>query len=324
MMRGRMPAAVAQRIGFLLAGNVLLLLAIGLLLKEGASFTLVLRRIGPDLAPILLASLGMSAVVFTGAIDLSIASIIAVAATTFGILVHHQAPPWLCWFGCVLTGWTLSMLNGELVRRLRIPAIIVTLGGLALYRGLALILADLAIPNFGGNISVQNETYHVPGKIYAGWILLLMLGAALFWEAFARTPRQWLALGSSDEACRLLGLSPARIAQSAFLVSGFFLGMASLLYVTRLQAIEPSRIALGFELQVIGAVVLGGTNIFGGEGSFIGTVLGALFLYLISQVLTYAGASPYAQDAIAGAIIVVVIATDCALHRPRKMLEELA
>jgi ribose/xylose/arabinose/galactoside ABC-type transport system permease subunit len=136
-------------------------------------------------------------------------------------------------------------------------------------------------------------------------------------------PRRWLALGSSEEACTLMGLRPERILQSAFAVSGLFLGLGSLLYVTRVQAIEPSRIALGFELQVIGAVVLGGANIFGGEGSYGGTILGAFFLYLISQVLTYAGASPYSQEAIAGAVIVLVIGMDCALHRRRKLIEEL-
>lgn len=324
MIGGRMPLSVARRIGFLIAGNLILLLVIRGLLKEGASFSLVLVRTGPDLAPVVLASLGMTAIILTGAIDLSIASIIAVAGTVFGILVHHQAPPLLAYAGCVTAALLLSLLNGEMVRRLGIPAIIVTLAGLALYRGVALIVADLAIPNFSGNISVQDEAYHWPGKVYAGWILLAALGLSLTWEWTARTPRHWLALGSSEEACRLVGLSPDRIRQSAFLAGGLLLGVAALVYVTRIQAIEPSRIALGFELQVIGAVVLGGTNIFGGEGSFLGTVLGALFLYLITQVLTYAGASPYSQDAIAGAIIVLVIGADCALHRSRKLLEEVA
>jgi ribose/xylose/arabinose/galactoside ABC-type transport system permease subunit len=82
--------------------------------------------------------------------------------------------------------------------------------------------------------------------------------------------------------------------------------------------------ALGFELQVIAAVILGGTNIFGGEGCYLGTLLGAVFLYLISQVLVYAGANAYLQDAITGAIILIIIGTDCALHRPAKLMEELA
>jgi len=309
---------------FLLLGNFLLLLTIGMLLKEGASFTEVLRRTGPDVAPIVLAGLGMAAIVFTGAIDISIASIIAVAGTVFGILVKRGAPPSVCYAACWLTAWGLSLFNGWLVRVSRIPAIVITLAGLAFYRGLGLILADICIPNFSGNISIPDDAYHGPGKLYAGWILLLVLVAASCWETFGRTPRRWLALGSSEEACLLSGLQPARILQSAFCAGGLFLGLAALIYVTRIQAIEPSRLALGFELQVIGAVVLGGTNIFGGEGSFAGTVLGGLFLYFISQLLVYAGVNPYFQEAITGAVIISVIGLDCGLHRRRKLLEELA
>ncbi len=80
---------------------------------------------------------------------------------------------------------------------------------------------------------------------------------------------------------------------------------------------------MGFELSVIGAVVLGGTNIFGGEGTMLGTVLGALFLYLIGQAMLYAGVSEYWRTAIEGAVIVAVIGFDCALHRRQKMLDEL-
>jgi ribose/xylose/arabinose/galactoside ABC-type transport system permease subunit len=204
------------------------------------------------------------------------------------------------------------------------PAIIITLAGLALYRGLALILADLAIPNFGGSLNIQHESYHAPGKQFASAILLATLVGAFVWEWFASTPRRWLALGSSEEACRLAGLDPRSIRQSAFVVGGLFLGIAALIYVTQIQFIEPARLALGFELQVIGAVILGGTNIFGGEGSYAGTALGALFLYFTAQWMTYAGISPYFQEAITGALIIGVIGMDCALHRNRKRLEELA
>jgi ribose/xylose/arabinose/galactoside ABC-type transport system permease subunit len=324
MTHGRLSPSLRQRLIFLLAGNALLLLAIGALLKAGGSFALVLTRAGPEVAPVVLAGLGMTALIFTGAIDLSIASMIVVAGTVFGILVERGHSPSLCFAACGFTACALSLLNGWLVRGLRVPVIIVTLAGLTIYRGLAHILADVAIPNFGGNITVHAEAYHTPGKVLAGWILFATLAAALAWEHFAKAPRRWLALGSSEEACRLLGLNPGRILQSAFLANGVFLGLAALLYVTRVQVIEPARMALGFELQVIGAVVLGGTNIFGGEGSFLGTVLGAFFLYFVSQVLVYANVSAYFQDAIAGAIIVGVIGLDCLLHRKRKLLEELA
>jgi simple sugar transport system permease protein len=324
MMHGRLSRSLFQRIIFLFAGNLFMLLAIAALLQEGSSFADVLRQSGPNVAPVVLAGLGMTGVIFAGAIDLSIASIIAVAGTVFGVLVQWRVAPWICFAACFSVAWSLAVANGWLVRGLNIPAIIVTLAGLPLYRGLALVVADLGIPGFGGNISVPDEPYHAPGKLFAGAILSIALGGALAWETFSKTPRRWLALGSSEEACRLLGLRPGRILQSAFCVGGIFLGLAALLVVTRVQAIEPSRIALGFELQVIGAVVLGGTNIFGGEGSYSGTALGAFFLYFITQWLTYAGVNPYFQDAITGAIIIAVIGLDCVLHRKRRLVEELA
>ena len=324
MTHGRLARSLRQRLLFLLAGNVLLLAGIALTIKQGGSFSEVLTRCGPNVAPVILAGLGLTGIIYAGAIDLSIASIIVVAGTVFGVLVHRQVPPLPCFVACAATAWGLSAFNGWLVRRLSVPAIIVTLAGLALYRGLALILADTAIPNFGGSLSVPDESYHTPGKAHAGGILLAALVAAFVWEWFARTPRRWLALGSSEEACRLAGLDPRAILQSAFSVGGMFLGLAAVIYVTQIQFIEPARMALGFELQVIGAVILGGTNIFGGEGSYAGTVLGALFLYFTAQWMTYAGISPYFQEAITGALIITVIGTDCALHRRRKLLEELA
>jgi ribose/xylose/arabinose/galactoside ABC-type transport system permease subunit len=324
MTHGRLSPFLRQRLLFLLAGNVALLAAIAVTMKQGGSFAEVLARCGPNVAPVVLAGLGLTGIIYTGAIDLSIASIIVIAGTVFGILVHRQWPPLPCFAACAVAAWGLSAWNGFLVRRLNMPAIIITLAGLALYRGFALILADVAIPNFGGNLDVPQESYHAPGKTFAGWILLVALIGALVWEWFARTPRRWLALGSSEEACRLAGLDPRAILQSAFNVGGIFLGLAALIYVTQIQFIEPARMAIGFELQVIGAVILGGTNIFGGEGSYAGTALGALFLYFTSQWMTYAGISPYFQDAITGALIIAVIGMDCALHRRRKLLEELA
>jgi ribose/xylose/arabinose/galactoside ABC-type transport system permease subunit len=324
MTHGRLSPFLRQRLIYLLAGNISLLVAIAVTMKQGGSFGEVLARSGPNVAPVVLAGIGLTGIICAGAIDLSIASIIVVAGTVFGILVHRQWPPLPCFAACALTAWGLSAWNGFLVRRLNMPAIIITLAGLALYRGVALILADVAIPNFGGSLDVPQEAYHAPGKHFAGWILLGALAGALVWEWFGRMPRHWLALGSSEEACRLAGLDGRAILQSAFNVGGIFLGLAALLYVTQIQFIEPARMALGFELQVIGAIILGGTNIFGGEGSYAGTTLGAFFLYFTSQWMTYAGISPYFQEAITGALIIAVIGMDCALHRRRKLLEELA
>ena len=319
-----MGRSVRRRIAFLIASNLILLIVIFAFLKEGSSLTSILSRIAPDIAPAALAGFALTGIIFTGAIDLSIASMIALAATLFACVASRGFSPVFSFAVCATSAWLLMSVNGLLVTRLKMPAIIVTLAGLPLYRGLALIIADAFIPNFSGNISVQNEMYHAPGKLYGGWILLFAAILAMLWEAYGKHPRLWLALGNSPEACNFMGLQPQKILSSSFLLGGLFFAAAAVVYATRVQAVEPARMALGFELQVIAAVILGGTNIFGGEGSYFGTLLGVLFLYLISQVLIYAGASAYLQDALTGAIILIIIGVDCALHRPAKRMEELA
>ena len=319
-----MGKSVRRRLVFLAAGNLVLLIVIFAFLKEGSSFREVLARIGPDIAPVALAGFALTGIIYTGAIDLSIASMLVLAGTVFGCVVNRGMPPAPAFLICLGVAWGLMSLNGVLVSRLNMPAIIVTLAGLPLYRGVALIVADAFVPNFSGNISVLADAHHVPGKYYGGTILLVGTIAALVFEGFSKKPRLWLALGNSAEACNLMGLQPRRILSSAFMIGGIFFAAATLVYVTRVQSVEPARMALGFELQVIAAVILGGTNIFGGEGSYLGTLLGALFLYLISQVLIYAEANVYLQDALTGAIILLIIGVDCALHRKTKLMEELA
>jgi rhamnose transport system permease protein len=308
----------------LLAGNFLLLLSIRLLLKHGSSFPEFLGRILPDIAPVVLAGYALTGIIFTGAIDLSIASALALAGTAFGCAVQRGAGPLTAFFLCAGAAWAIMTLNGWLAARLQIPALILTLAGLPFYRGAALILAELAVPNFSGNISILGAAYHTPGRQFAAIVLVVGTLAALLAEAGARHPRLWMALGTSPEACHLMGLTPRKILSSAFLFGGFWFALATLVFVTRVQEIEPARLGLGFELQVIAAVILGGANIFGGAGSYLGALLGTLFLYLITQLLVYAGANAYLQDALTGAIILLIIGADCALHRGANLLEELA
>jgi ribose/xylose/arabinose/galactoside ABC-type transport system permease subunit len=319
-----MSKSLRQRLMFLIVANAACLAAIYGLLREGSSFSLVLRRAGSEVAPVMLAGLGLTSVIVCGAIDLSIGSILAVSGTLFACLAFRGVAPLWCWLACFGLCGGLSLVNGYAVRWLKLPAIIITLGGLAIYRGLALILASLAASGLGESLAVQDEAYHAPGKRYAGWILLLGIVSAVIWERCGKRPRLWRAIGCSREVCRLNGVDPGRILQSAFFVQGIYLGLASLVYVTRLQVIEPARLGRHFELDVIGAIVLGGTNIFGGEGSVWGTILGASLLYEIGELLVYAGVNPYYQDVIRGGLILLVIGIDCALHRSHKMLEELA
>jgi ribose/xylose/arabinose/galactoside ABC-type transport system permease subunit len=325
ILLSRYPKSLRRRIAFLIVGD-LLLLAFVLSFAARNPESSVLREatsIANNAAPVLLAGIGLTGIVYTGAIDLSIGAILAVAGTVFGICYTNGLGPLPSFAACFLTALMLSMFNGGVVRLLKIPAIIVTLAGLTFYRGMALILADSVVEDFGGQFSILNEAYRTPGRDYAGTILVIAVIAALAWELTGRLPRTWLAMGNSETACRLKGLEPGNILTSAFAAGGCFLGLAAVTFVTNLQTIEPSRIARNFELDVIGGVVLGGTNIFGGEGSFLGTLLGGLFLYLVGQTMIYAGVSEYWRIAVQGAVILTVIGIDCLLHKKHKRLGEL-
>jgi len=175
-----MTRGVRRRLAFLLGGSLLLLLAIRLLLKQGSSFSDVILRSAPDIAPVALAGFALTGIIFTGAIDLSVASALALAGTIFGAVVQQGVPPLPAFGACVGFAWLIMAANGWVVSRTRIPAIILTLAGLPFYRGLALILADVTVPNFSGNISVVPEAYHLPGKQLAGLFLLAgTIGAIL-------------------------------------------------------------------------------------------------------------------------------------------------
>lgn len=321
----RYAPALRNRLLFLVIANMLMLAFIFAATQRhpDASFSDELSRLGPNIAPLLLAGFGLTGIVMTGAIDLSIGAMVAMSGTVLGILFYHGAPPIICFAGCLVTSVLLSITNGLLVQWLRIPAIIITLAGLTAYRGLALVVADITIGGFTGHIAISGDAYQSPGKLYAGWIGGLGLLVAITWELCGKTTRTWLALGNSPVACRLRGLSDRRILMSAFAVGGVFHGLAALTDVTNSMSIEPNRLALGFELEVIAALVLGGTNIFGGEGSYAGTALGGLFLYLVSQTMLYAGVGESWRTAVEGALIIAVIGFDCVVHRRRKSLEEL-
>ena len=317
--------ALRRRLAFLLVGNLLVLLFIGIstMQTEGASFRDELARAGRELAPTVLAGMALTAIIFTGAIDISIGAVMVMAGTVFGILSVHDFGPPVCFLACLLTALVLVSLNGLLIELLRVPAIIFTLAGLTFYRGLALLSGRWTIDNFSGQIAILDEAYKSPGKHYGGWILLIAVVLVAFWEWFGRLPRLWLARGSSAAACELHGLRPSRITQSAFVAGGALLSLAALTDVTNRLTIEPARMLIGFELRAIGGVVLGGTNIFGGEGSFLGTVLGVTFLYWVEQGLIYADISEYWRTAIHGAVLLTIIGLDCALHRRQHRLEEL-
>jgi len=276
------------------------------------------EQIIQSIAIIAIVAVGETLVILTRNVDLSVGSVVGLSAFACADLLkqHHDLNLWLVFlFGCLL-GAALGAINGLLISFARIPAIVVTLGTLNIYRGI-----DFAIAQ-----GKQVNAYDVPDSflsIAAGHILgipLLIIAAAVivviagYLLRFSRQGRQIYAIGSNPDAAQIVGIRKDRIVFSAFLLSGLLSGFAGVLWASRFALVD-SRAASGLELLVIAAVVVGGVNISGGVGSVLGAMLGAIILGTIQSGLEILRFSPFWLQAIYGAAILVAVTLDALITR---------
>jgi rhamnose transport system permease protein len=217
-------------------------------------------------------------------------------------------------------GAGLGIVNGLLVTVGRIPAIIATLGTLFVYRGATFLL--------GQHTTVSGQVYSeelttsftdlatgsilgIPTLIFFALIVAIIFSYVLRYTRFGR---RIYAVGSNPDAAVLAGIKASRTTLLVFLLSGALAGLASVLYASRFANITTTE-GTGFELQVIAAVVIGGTNIFGGSGRILGTVLGALLLGIIGDYLAISGLSEFWQKVVQGLIILAAIIADALINR---------
>lgn len=258
-------------------------------------------------APVLIVAVAMTLVVTTGGIDLSVGSTVALANALVAILM---ADGW-SWPAATLAmlafGGLVGLVQGWFIAHQGIPAFIVTLAGLSILRGWALWLTE------GYSIPVEG----VPGFLWLGRgtlggvpvpALLALLAALLGVVVMASTRygRRVVAVGSNMEAARRAGMPARAIIASAYVVSGVASAVAGLLLAARLGS-GSSNAAVGFELQVIAGVVLGGTSLMGGRGSMLGTVLGTLTIAVIANGLILVKVSPFLTQIVTGAIILLAV-----------------
>jgi rhamnose transport system permease protein len=276
------------------------------------------EQILQSVAIIAIVAVGETLVILTRNVDLSVGSIVGLCAFASGDLLkgHPTLNLWLVFlFGCLL-GAVLGALNGALVSYARIPAIVVTLGTLNIYRGI-----DFAIAQ-----GKQVNAYDVPDSflsVAAGHVLgipLLIIVAtvialvAMYLLRYSRQGRQVYAIGSNPEAAQIVGIRKARIVFSAFLLSGLLSGLAGVLWASRFALVD-SHAASGLELLVIAAVVVGGVNINGGSGSVLGAMLGAIILGTIQSGLEILRLSEFWLQAIYGAAILIAVTLDAVITR---------
>jgi rhamnose transport system permease protein len=265
--------------------------------------------------PVLIVALGMTLIILTGQIDISVGSIFAIAGVTAGLLAKTGLPMPLVAVSACLVGAVLGGLNGALVAYVRIPSIVVSLATMVALRD------GLRWATDGAWIQDLPASFQWLGLTQGAYPFVALGTAGALTAAFAwglrhlAAGRAVYATGSNREAARLAGLHTALVTFGVFVLAGGLTGLAAVLNSVRFNQI-PSNAGLGLELKVIAAVVVGGTAISGGRGSIAGTVLGVILLGAIGPALTFLGVSAYWERAIQGAIILAAVAIDALRARP--------
>ncbi|MGI9510831.1 MAG: ABC transporter permease [Geminicoccaceae bacterium] len=267
-------------------------------------------------AYIAVAAIGMSMVIISGNIDISVGSLIGVLATISGSLAVNGYPIVVSWVVPLFAGACVTAIMGFLVAYLRIPSIVVSLGMLSILKGgLISITAGAWISDLPAGYGLaQMRPLGLPMPVY--FMILLTLGAAL-WMHYSPAGRSIYAVGGNAEAARLSGISSKRTIMMVFIIHGFFVGIASILFATQLSVIQ-STVPPNLELTIITASVVGGVSILGGVGTVIGSTLAAILLAAIGSSLIFVNLSPYWLRAVQGILILLTVLAD--LWRRRRQM----
>lgn len=269
-------------------------------------------------APILLVSVAMTFVITTGGIDLSVGSTLALVNALAAIALQAGMPWPLMVVAMLLVGAVIGVINGYFTAYEAIPAFIVTLAMLTAVRGLALLITK------GFSIPISRDIGFV--ELGRGWlfgvplpaIIAIIVGLiGLVTLGATRYGRYITGIGANMEAVRRAGVNVKRYVMSVYVLTGVAAALAGLIIAARLGS-GSSNAGVGFELQIIAAVVLGGTNLFGGRGTVIGSILGALTIAVIGNGLILAHVSPFFTQIVTGIIILAAIWLNTRLLQRRR------
>lgn len=253
-------------------------------------------------------ALPMTLIIIAGEIDLSVASVLGLASVVLGLLWESGHPLWLAIGVALLVGLVAGCLNGLLVTKLALPSLVVTIGTLALYRGLAyVVLGDQAVSDFPtaftnlGFGTIPGTEIPWSSLIFA--ILVVIFGVVLH---FGRWGRQIYAMGNNKEAARFSGINVGRVKLMLFMLSGVIAALAGVIFTARFSSARPDN-AVGFELYVVTVVLLGGVNIFGGRGSLLGVVLAIFIVAILQNVLSLVNISGDIQSLAIGLLLILSV-----------------
>ena len=260
-----------------------------------------------------LGAIGMTLIIISGGIDLSVGSNIALTSVVTALALRHSWPPSVALLGGIVVGGLVGLVNGLAITSLRVVPFIATLGMLGIARGAAKWAAGEQTvnvpPTWVNELAVtfpkQRWLVVAPG-VWIALLLAILVAVLLQNTIFGR---HVFALGSNEAAARACGIHTARLKLWIYSLAGLFFGLAGVMQLSRLRQGDPT-VAVGVELDVIAAVVIGGGSLTGGEGSILGSMIGALIMAFLRNGCQQIGWPNYIQEIIIGGIIVLAVAVD--------------
>ncbi len=264
--------------------------------------------------------IGVTYVIITAGIDLSIGSVIALTGTLAVMAANVGCPTWLAMTVGLVTGIACGLGNGLLVTHLRLPPFIATLGTMMIFRGVVLTITNAnsnpAPDEFGnlGNLTLFKVADAEGTTVFPGisYIVLIMIAMALIFHFLlkkTRIGRYIYSIGSNEEAARLSGIKVSQAKLVAYVVSGFLSAVVGVLLASRMVTSQPNG-GIGYELNAIAASVIGGTSLMGGIGTVGGAVVGSFIIGILNTGLTMQGASYFAQQIVIGCVVIGAVAID--------------
>ena len=252
---------------------------------------------------------GMTVVILTAGIDLSVGSIVAASGVATVLLLNGGVPTAIAALVAILVGALIGLINGAIIAYLALPAFIVTLGALTYTRGVAYSMhgGPVQIAGESGIESIGNGSIGgIPMPVF-----IMIFVYWFFWFLLERTKfgRHVYAVGGNPQAARLSGIDVKKVLMSVYVISGVTAGLAGLMFASRVRSGQVTA-GVGYELDAITAVILGGTSLFGGRGRIFGTLIGALLIGVLSNGLVLLGVPIYTQLMIKGGVIILAVAID--------------
>jgi ribose/xylose/arabinose/galactoside ABC-type transport system permease subunit len=294
-------------------GLILVALLFGFLIGPRFFSPANLELMARQTAIVCVAALGMTMVIVAGGIDLSVGSVIALATVVTAQLLRDGSWPLWAGAGAVVAGAACGLMNGVLITGLRVVPFIITLGTMLLVRGAAKGVAEerrieAPITWLNGLLRTARDGSGliVPWGIWIVIVLAIVVGVTL---VFTRFGRHLFAIGSNERTARLCGVRVERTKIAVYTLAGAFAGLAGVMEFSRLSVGDPT-VAIGAELNVIAAVIIGGGSLSGGKGTVIGTLAGAGIMTVIQIGCSQQGLPNWVQEIVTGTIIVFAVALD--------------